>query len=56
MSCGWLTMPLGLGLQGGKGVILMPVPCYLVDLPGGKILFDSGMHLASQSEPQDYLW
>jgi glyoxylase-like metal-dependent hydrolase (beta-lactamase superfamily II) len=55
MTCGWLTMPLGFALQGAKGTIRLPVPCYLVDHPRGKVLFDSGMHLASQTEPDDYM-
>ena len=55
MNCGWLTMPLGFALPGGKGTIRVPVPCYLVDHPRGKALFDTGMHVASQSDAAAYL-
>jgi len=55
MTCGWLTMRLGSMLVGEEGMIKVPVPCYLIDHPKGKVLFDSGMNKASISEPDDYL-
>ena len=45
-TCGWLTGPLGLFLRGESGRLRVPVPCYLVDHPRGRLLFDSGMHPA----------
>ena len=44
MTCGWLTAPLGLLLDGEQGDIRIPVPCYLIDHPKGKLLFDSGLN------------
>ena len=44
MTCGWLTAPLGLLLEGEHGDIRIPVPCYLIDHPKGKLLFDSGLN------------
>ena len=44
MTCGWLTAPLGLLLDGEKGDIRIPVPSYLIDHPKGKLLFDSGLN------------
>jgi glyoxylase-like metal-dependent hydrolase (beta-lactamase superfamily II) len=55
MTCGWLTMPLGFALKGEQGTIRVPVPCYLVDHPRGKLLFDSGLHLETLTEPVAYL-
>ena len=51
MTCGWLSGPLGAFLEGESGRIRVPVPCYLIDHPKGKILFDSGLHVDTQSDP-----
>ena len=44
MTCGWLTMPLHMFLDGEEGEIRLPVPAYLIDHPKGQVLFDSGLH------------
>ncbi len=44
MTTGWLTGSLAGFLAGGKGRIKVPIPCYLIDHPKGRVLFDSGMH------------
>ena len=49
MTCGWLTMPLRVVLDGEAGELRMPVPCYLIDHPKGQVLFDSGMHTDLQA-------
>jgi N-acyl homoserine lactone hydrolase len=43
-TCGWLTGPASLFLEGERGALRVPVPCFLVDHPRGKVLFDSGLH------------
>jgi len=51
MNCGWQTGPLGLFLAGEHGAIRVPTPCYLIDHPRGKVLFDSGLHRELQADP-----
>jgi glyoxylase-like metal-dependent hydrolase (beta-lactamase superfamily II) len=51
LTCGWLTGPLGGFLAGEKGRLRVPVPCYLVEHPRGRVLFDSGMHPGAGSDP-----
>ena len=51
MNCGWQTGPLGNFLAGESGRIRVPTPCYLVEHPRGRVLFDSGMHLDCQTDP-----
>ncbi len=55
MTCGWLTAPTALFLAGEKGRLRIPVPCYLIDHPQGRVLFDSGMPVAAQTDPEDSL-
>ncbi len=50
-SCGWLTGPRGLFLRGEEGRLRVPVPCYLVEHPRGRLLFDSGLHPALREDP-----
>jgi N-acyl homoserine lactone hydrolase len=50
-TCGWLTGDLGGFLAGEAGKIRVPVPCYLIDHPRGKVLFDSGLHPDTQTDP-----
>lgn len=51
MTCGHLTAPLEQFILGGEGSVRVPVPCFLIDHPQGKILFDSGMHPAAGTDP-----
>jgi glyoxylase-like metal-dependent hydrolase (beta-lactamase superfamily II) len=51
MTCGWLTAPLGAFLEGEQGLIEVPVPCYLIEHPKGRVLFDSGLHADTQTDP-----
>jgi len=54
-TCGFLTIPRGFLLQGEKGVITVPIPAYLIVHPGGRVLFDSGLHLQAQTDPVGYI-
>jgi len=36
-TCGWLTLPMGLLLQGEKGKLKVPVPSYLIEHPKGRV-------------------
>jgi glyoxylase-like metal-dependent hydrolase (beta-lactamase superfamily II) len=44
LTCGWLTGPLEGFLAGESGRLRVPVPCFLIDHPRGKVLFDAGLH------------
>ena len=50
-TCGWLTGPAGLFLDGVRGKLRVPVPAFLVDHPRGQVLFDTGMHPEVQRDP-----
>ncbi|MFP6748177.1 MAG: hypothetical protein VCD66_11340 [Alphaproteobacteria bacterium] len=52
MTCGWLSVPMRVVLDGEEGELRVPVPCYLIDHPKGQVLFDSGIHTDLQ-DPQD---
>jgi len=51
LTCGWLTGSLGGFLEGEDGRLRVPVPCFLIDHPRGKVLFDSGLHVETQHDP-----
>lgn len=51
MTCGWLTSELKPMLAGVEGTIRFPVPVYLIEHPKGRVLFDTGMHPASEDDP-----
>ena len=51
LTCGWLTGPTGGFLAGEAGRLRVPVPCFLIDHPRGRVLFDSGLHPQTQSDP-----
>jgi glyoxylase-like metal-dependent hydrolase (beta-lactamase superfamily II) len=51
MTCGAVTGALGYLMEGGEGDITIPVPVYLIEHPKGRVLFDTGMHPAVQSDP-----
>lgn len=55
MTCGWMTLPMKLVLEDGRGRIRVPIPMFLIDHPEGKVLFDSGMSLAAQHDPEGYI-
>lgn len=56
MTCGWLSMPLAMLIEGGTSAhVRIPVPCYLVVHPRGSLLFDSGLSTICQQESRDYM-
>jgi glyoxylase-like metal-dependent hydrolase (beta-lactamase superfamily II) len=55
LTCGWLTGPTEGFLEGQSGRLRVPIPCYLIDHPRGRILFDSGMHVETQTDPESRL-
>ncbi len=52
MTCGWLGSDLGTFLEGETGRIRVPVPSYLIRHPRGTAIFDSGLHIETQSDPR----
>jgi len=50
-TCGWLTLPAALLLKGEKGSLKVPVPACLIEHPKGRAIFDSGLHVDTQTEP-----
>lgn len=52
MTCGSLTMPLELLIEGGRGVIAVPIPSYLVEHPKGTVIFDTGLSVALQGSDE----
>src|SRR5262245_6589635 len=54
-TCGYLTMPYGLLLHGREGTLTIPVPTYLIVHPKGRVIFDSGLHEATQRDPIAHL-
>ena len=53
-TCGFVTIPYGFLLAGRKGMLTVPVPAYLIEHDKGRALFDSGLHIKSQSDPLGY--
>jgi N-acyl homoserine lactone hydrolase len=54
-TCGWLTASLGNFLEGETGDIRIPVPAFLVEHPRGTVVFDSGLHRDTQTDPKGRL-
>jgi glyoxylase-like metal-dependent hydrolase (beta-lactamase superfamily II) len=54
-TCGELTIPRGFLIEGAKGKLRVPVPSYLIAHPRGRVLFDSGLHLAIQRDPEAHM-
>ena len=54
-TCGHLTIPRAFMLEGRDGWVTVPIPSYLIVHPRGIALFDSGLHLDSQSDARGYL-
>ena len=49
-TCGWLTLPAALRLAGEKGSLTVPVPAYLIEHQKGRAIFDSGLHVETQTD------
>ncbi len=54
-ECGRLEIPHGFLLEGAKGKITVPIPSYLIVHPKGRIVFDSGLNVATQTDPESYI-
>lgn len=54
-TCGWLTVPLALLLEGEAGYLKVPVPSYLIEHRKGRALFDTGLHVETQTRPDQWL-
>ncbi|MGH7048265.1 MAG: N-acyl homoserine lactonase family protein [Stellaceae bacterium] len=50
-TCGWLEGESGYLMEGGEGRAQLPIPSYLIEHPGGTVLFDTGMHPDCQRDP-----
>ncbi len=50
-TCGWLTVPAALLLAGEEGKLTVPVPSYLIEHPKGRVIFDTGLHVDTQTDP-----
>jgi N-acyl homoserine lactone hydrolase len=44
LTCGHLEGEFGRLMQGGEGVITLPIPVFLIEHPKGRALFDTGLH------------
>jgi N-acyl homoserine lactone hydrolase len=51
MTCGRLTGSLGNLMEGAEGQAELPIPCYLIEHPKGRAVFDTGMHPDCQCDP-----
>ncbi|MCC6849084.1 MAG: N-acyl homoserine lactonase family protein [Deltaproteobacteria bacterium] len=51
LTCGWLTGPRALFVEGAPGSVRVPVPVFVVEHPGGLALFDSGLHRELRDDP-----
>jgi N-acyl homoserine lactone hydrolase len=51
LTCGWLEASLGLFVAGEDGRIRVPVPSFLIRHPRGAVVFDTGLHVATQVDP-----
>ncbi len=50
LVCGWIRAGLGNFLTGAEGEVRIPVPAWLVEHPRGRVLFDSGLHVDTQTD------
>jgi len=53
--CGWLTMGLGGLLEGETGRVRIPVPGYLIEHQGQRVVFDAGLHPAMRDDQRAQL-
>src|SRR5262245_42071460 len=54
-TCGWLTAPKALFLEGERGRLRVPVPAFLIEHPRGWVLFDTGLHPDLRNDPKGRL-
>lgn len=51
LTCGWLTGATSGFLAGEEGRLRVPIPSYLIVHPRGNVVFDSGLHPQTQTDP-----
>jgi glyoxylase-like metal-dependent hydrolase (beta-lactamase superfamily II) len=51
MTSGHVTGALANLMDDAEGEAELPIPCYLIEHPKGRVLFDTGMHPDCQSDP-----
>jgi len=54
-TCGYLSIPQAFLLESTTGRITVPIPSYLIVHPRGRVLFDSGLNLRTQTDPAGYI-
>lgn len=54
-TCGQLKVPSSFLLEQAEDWIDVPVPVYLIVHPKGKVLFDSGLNILTQTDPVAYI-
>jgi glyoxylase-like metal-dependent hydrolase (beta-lactamase superfamily II) len=54
-TCGHVTIPHRFLLEKAEGWATVPVPSYLIVHPKGKVLFDSGLNVLTQTDPAAYM-
>lgn len=54
-TCGHLTIPMAFLIAGQDGHLKVPVPSYLITHPKGRVVFDSGLHHATQERPEEHV-
>ena len=54
-TCGFLTIPHGFLLEQVDGWITVPIPSYLIVHATGTALFDSGLNVRTQTDPEPYI-
>ena len=54
-TCGFLTIPHSFMFDGEEGPITVPIPSYPVVHPKERILFDTGLHIATLDNPVDHI-
>jgi glyoxylase-like metal-dependent hydrolase (beta-lactamase superfamily II) len=55
LTCGWLSGPRALFLEGASGGVRVPIPAFVIEHPRGRVLFDSGLHRELQTDPKTRL-
>jgi glyoxylase-like metal-dependent hydrolase (beta-lactamase superfamily II) len=54
-TTGWLTTDRAGLIEGGQGMVRIPVVSHLVEHPSGRVVFDTGLHHDLRAEPADRL-
>jgi N-acyl homoserine lactone hydrolase len=55
ITCGHLTLPTLMLIAGREGYTTIPVTCYLIEHPRGRIVFDTGLNIKTLDDPAAYV-